>query len=87
MFICMDWSETKKGKKCPNPKETLLLLLNVTAVRLFEVVPAETLILVTPTLTEPVIVEPFSPNETPLPLPNVSAEKLFDVVPAERLNA
>ena len=51
---------------------------------MFEVVPAETLMVpcVRATVTEAVMTEPFRPNETLLLFENVRAERLLLVVPA-----
>lgn len=67
------------------PKLTLLLFENVIALRLFDVVPALTLMFVRDVATEAVIVEAFRPNDTPFEFENVNAEARFDVVPALRL--
>ena len=55
--------------------------------RLFEVVPAETLIAVRLVATDAVIVEALSPKLTPLEFEKVMADRLFEVVPAETLIA
>src|SRR5579863_6689725 len=70
------------------PKEKPLLLEKTTLVRLFDVVPAETLMAVS-AFTLAVMVPMPAPVErpklTPLPFAKVRAERLFDVVPAETL--
>lgn len=58
-----------------SPKVTLLELLNVIALRLFDVVPPLTLIAVKLVAIDPVIVEPFRPKLIPLLLLNVTADK------------
>jgi hypothetical protein len=68
-----------------SPNETLFELENVMAERLFDVVPADTLMFVSEVATEAVMVEAFKPNEMPFEFENVNAEARFDVVPALRL--
>ena len=68
-----------------SPKLTLFELEKVTADRLLDVPPADTLMLVSDVATLPVIVLPLSPKLTPLEFENVTALKLFDVAPAEKL--
>jgi hypothetical protein len=68
-----------------SPKLTPFELLNVMAERLFEVVPADTLMAVRLVAIEPVMVEPLRPKLTPFELLNVTALRLFEVVPAEKL--
>ena len=67
------------------PKLTLYAFENVTALRLFDVVPAEMLMPVRLDATLAVMTDPFSPKLTLLPFEKVTAERLFDVVPAETL--
>jgi hypothetical protein len=55
------------------------------AERLFDVVPALTLMFVSEVAIDAVIVEAFKPKLTPFELENVNAEARFDVVPALRL--
>ena len=67
------------------PKETLFEFENVMAERLFDVVPALTLMFVRLVATEAVIVEALSPKLTPFELEKVKALARLLVVPAERL--
>src|SRR5579863_4059581 len=70
------------------PKEKPLLLEKTTLVRLFDVVPAETLMAVTALTLAVMVPMPApveSPKLTPLPLAKVRAERLLEVVPAETL--
>jgi hypothetical protein len=68
-----------------SPKLTLFAFENVSALRLFEVVPAETFTAVSDVATLAVIVEAFKPNEIPFELLNVKADARLLVVPALRL--
>lgn len=68
-----------------NPKLRPLELLKVMALRLLDVVPALTLMLVRDVATDAVTVLAFSPKLTPLLFENVTADRLLLVVPAEML--
>lgn len=67
------------------PNETLFELLSTMALRLLDVVPAETLTFVRDVATDAVIVAPFNPKLTPFEFEKVTALRLLDVVPALRL--
>jgi hypothetical protein len=64
------------------PNDTPFAFEKVTALRLFEVVPAETL-----TTALAVMVDAFNPNETLFEFENVTADRLLLVVPAETFTA
>lgn len=68
-----------------NPNETPpTALLKVMALRLFEVVPADTLMLVRPALMLAEMIEPaLVPNVTPLAFENASVEKAKDPLEAD----
>src|SRR5208337_918868 len=68
-----------------SPNITPLPFEKVIAERLFEVVPALTLMFVSDVATLAVIVPAFNPNETLEPFENVNAEARLLVVPADRL--
>jgi hypothetical protein len=68
-----------------NPNEMLFALENVSALRLFDVVPALKLMAVKLDATLAVNVPAFNPKETLLPFENEICERLFDVVPALKL--
>lgn len=66
-----------------NPKLIPLEFENVTAERLFDVVPADRFMAVSDVATDAVSVEAFRPKETPLLLEKVMAERRFEVVPPD----
>jgi hypothetical protein len=68
-----------------SPNEMLFEFENVIAERLFEVVPADTLIAVRLVAMLAVMVEALRPKLTPFEFEKVKADARFDVVPADRL--
>lgn len=68
-----------------SPKLTPFRLLNVIALRLLEVVPADTLMLVRLVAMEAVTVEPLSPKLTPLLFEYTIFDRFPEVVPALKL--